>query len=153
MVGLVTWEWWTTELRDREFLAQSLLFAGRGCLARTDGRDGIFEAVVEEEFPLVDFAQSHGFYDGDFFWEEPVYTEYVRGCLVRAVEAIGLTPELFLGGTSHNPHRLSQFVPRRGQTFASCWQTFRAHESDRVKLWGYNIAGLRSVAFRDLLTD
>lgn len=54
---------------------------------------------------------------------------------------------------SHNPHRISQFVPRRGQTFASCWETFRAHEADRVKLWGYNIAGLRSAAYRDLLTD
>lgn len=153
IVGFVTWDWWTTGFADREPLARSLLFTGRGCLARTDGRGDVFEAVVEEHFPLADFTQKHGFHDGDFFWNEPAYRSSVRGRLLRAIEALGLTPELFAGGTSHNPHRISQFVPRRGQTFASCWDTFRAHESDRVALWGYNISGMKSAAFRALLAD
>lgn len=153
IAGFVTWEWWTTEIAQREPLARSLLMAGRGCMARTDGRGGVFEAVVEEAFPLADFAHSHGFHDGDFFWSEPSYTSSVRGRLVRAVEKIGLEPELFTGGTSHNPHRISQFVPRRGQSFASCWETFRAHEADPVTLWGYNITGMKTAAFHALLAD
>lgn len=153
VVGFVTWEWWTDELEDRAFLAESLLWTGRGCLARVDGRGELFEAIVEEDFALADFAHHNGFYDGDFFWNEPAYTEYVRGSLLRAVEALGLTPELFSGGTSHNPHRISQFVPRGRQTFASCWETFQRHAADKVRLWGYNIAGLKSAAYHELITD
>lgn len=152
ILGFVTWEWWTTGCADHDLLARGLLFAGRGCLGRTDG-DVLFEGVVEEEFPLADFAAKHGFHDGDFFWSDSVYSEYVRGTLVCAVERLGLTPELFTGGTSHNPHRLNQFVPRRGQTFASCWEHFNAHQHQPVKLWGYNISGMKSAAYRALITE
>lgn len=152
ILGYVTWEWWTTGFAEHDLLARSLLLAGRGCLVRTDG-GSLFEGVVEEEFALADFAAKSGFHDGDFFWNEPGYSEYVRGTLVRAVERLGLTPELFAGGTSHNPHRLSQFIPHRGQTFASCWETFKAHQNTPVKLWGYNISGMKSAAYRALLAE
>lgn len=146
VVGFLNWESWMDAKTGLGF-AKDLLWASRGYLARTDRTDR-FEAVVEEDFPLRDAASNHGFHDGDFFLHGvPGYAEYVRDRIVAAVAALGLEPELFNGGTSHNPHRINQFVPRKKQTVASAWQTFKEHEDEPLRLWGYNWTGMQSAAF------
>jgi len=149
--GFLNWEWWADAETAADF-AHDVLWATRGYLARTDRPDRV-EGFVEETFPLRDAASNHGFHDGDFFLrDDPVYGEYVRGEIVAAVEALGLRTELFNGGTSHNPHRINQFVPRKNQTFATCWQTFKEHEDDPISLWGYNFAGVASAALADFVS-
>jgi len=148
--GFLNWESWMDAKTGLGF-AKDLLWATRGYLARTD-RPERFEAVVEEDFPLRDAASNHGFHDGDFFLHGvPGYDGYVRDRIVAAVTGLGLQPELFNGGTSHNPHRINQFVPRKGQTVASAWATFKAHDDEPLRLWGYNWTGMRSPAFADFL--
>lgn len=150
VAGFLNWESWMKGKEELAF-ARDLLWATRGYLART-GREGRFEAVVDEDFPLRDAASKHGFHDGDFFLdEEPDYAQYVRDRIVAAVAALGLRPELFNGGTGHNPHRIDQFVPRGNQTYASAWQTFKEHENDPLRLWGYNWTGMSSAAFAEFL--
>jgi hypothetical protein len=150
VAGFLNWESWMDAERALGF-ARDLLWATRGYLARTDRPDR-FEAIVEEDFPLRDAASNHGFHDGDFFLHDvPGYAEYVRDRIIAAVAALGLQPELFNGGTSHNPHRINQFVPRKNQTYASAWQTFKEHENEPLRLWGYNWTGMRSPAFAERL--
>lgn len=148
--GFVSWEPWMNAEMERDF-AKDMLWATRGYLARTDRADR-FEAIVEEDFPLANAEQKHGFHDGDFFFEEDgAYPQYVRDKIVATVEALGLRPELFNGGTGHNPHRIDQFVPRANQTYATCWETFNAHADDLIRLWGYNWTGIGSKAFEEFL--
>jgi len=148
--GFFNWEWWA-DAEGAEDFARDVLWETRGYLARADRPDR-FEGFVEETFRLRDADSKHGFHDGDFFLrDDPVYEAYARQEIVTAVEALGLRPDLFNGGTSHNPHRINQFVPRKNQTFATCWDTFRAHEDDPITLWGYNLTGVRSPAFADFL--
>jgi hypothetical protein len=152
VTGFLNWESWMDAETELGF-AKDLLWATRGYLARTD-RDERFDALVEEDFPLRDAASKHGFHDGDFFLDDvPGYAEYVRDRIVAEVAALGLEPELFNGGTSHNPHRINQFVPRKTQTFASAWATFHEHENDPIRLWGYNWTGMRSPQFAAFISD
>ncbi len=153
VVGVISWDWWSPDIDTHEYFASGILLAGRGCLARSDGT-GYMDFIVEQDFPLFDAAQKGGFHDGDFFWrDDPQYTAYVRQTIVDAVEKLGLKTELSNYGTSHNPHRIDQFIPRRGQTFASCWETFKQHERETIRLWGHNLKEVRSPAFEQLLSD
>lgn len=148
--GFLNWEWWSDAERGIEF-AHDVLWGTRGYLARTDRLDR-FEGFVEETFALREADSKHGFHDGDFFLrDDEVYGHYVRTTITDAVEALGLEPDLFNGGTGHNPHRLNQFVPRKTQTYATCWQTFNEHANDPITLWGYNLTGMASPAFADFL--
>jgi hypothetical protein len=150
VTGFLNWESWMDTKTGRDFAAD-LLWATRGYLARTDS-DARFEGVVEERFPLREAASSSGFHDGDFFFrDDAAYGGYVRSEIVAAVERLGLQPELFNGGTSHNPHRINQFVPRQNMPYAAAWQKFRDHENLPLQLWGYNRAGMTSPAFADFL--
>ena len=150
VTGFLNWESWMDAKTGLGF-AKDLLWASRGYLARTDRPDR-FDALVEEEFPLRDAASNHGFHDGDFFFDDaPGYADYVRDRIVAAVAQLGLQPELFNGGTSHNPHRINQFVPRKNQTYATAWQTFHEHENEQLSLWGYNWTGMESPAFTEFL--
>jgi hypothetical protein len=148
--GFFNWESWTDAKTGRDF-ARDLLWATRGYLARTDQTDR-FEGFVEETFPLGDAARKGGFHDGDFFLrDDPVYGQYVRDTIVAAVEALGLRPELFNGGTSHNPHRIDDFVARKTLSHAACWQKFRDHEHLPLRLWGFNLTGVASPALARFL--
>jgi hypothetical protein len=151
--GFVTWEWWTSDMDLRRFFAENLLAAGLGYIARADGA-GAFEWMVEEEFPLSHASQKHGFHDGDFFLrDDPVHSAYVRDTIVAAVEALGLTPKMFNAGTSHNPHRIDDFAPTNGMSRARSWARFQAHAAQMLRLWGVNVAGLRTEAFRRLIEE
>jgi len=148
--GFLNWESWMDAEMGRDF-AQDALWATRGYLARTDRRER-FEGMVEETFLLRDTANKDGFHDGDFFLrDDPVYGDYVRKEIVAAVEALGLHPELFNAGTSHNPHRIENFLPHKNLSRAASWQKFHDHENLSLRLWGRNLTGMRSPAFAEFL--
>jgi hypothetical protein len=139
--GFVALDYWD----DDVWALGQLLGTTRGYLARIDP-PGVFDVIVEEDFPLADAASSHGFHDGDFFLQgDDAYDAYVRGTIANAVRALGLDAELFNGGTSHNPHRISSF---RGNERAA-WETFRVHDHQTILLWGYDLTW--KAALRELL--
>lgn len=157
-LGYLGWEWWHgyLSLEDRRFLFEELRSATCGFFVRTDSGE-LFEPIVEAEHELVNVSQKHGFSGGACFLHRPgqdaAYEAYVRTTLARALERHELRGPFITYGTSHNPYRIEDFEPRRGESPAACQERFRAHAHWTVRLWGYDLATLSSQRLRDFLDD
>jgi hypothetical protein len=159
-LGFLNFEWWHghIEFDDRLFFSQVLFGASSGFFARTD-TGGWYDPVVEKEFTLNDAVLKHGFLDGDFFLsraccldDRAAYEHSVRDAITGELDALGLRGEFISYGTGHNPIRIDQFEPKKGQTYAECWKHFRQHSSRTIRLWGVDWEE-RGAYLREFLDD
>jgi hypothetical protein len=137
-VGGLAWEWWPghVSLDNREWLAESILAAGRGTLVRTTD-ERRFEPIVRVAFPLIEASRRHGFADGSFFLDNDArYVADVRAAILAGLRAAGLDAELINYGTGHNPHRFDQ---QRAHDVAHA-QHILETTTETLPLWGWAFA-------------